>query len=146
MVIAPIRNRPLTLVSGDRPIDGKKWLIGNNRSILSSRLIQINEDADAIMTLAAGAARSLATTPSSCLPLLHQFPPSFIPFATDDYFIVGVADCAKRFVVLDYLHVDGSKEEEEEEEKRRREREAAAGRGGWSQLLGRVKKLKDGLQ
>ena len=102
--------------------------------------------ADGAYCASASSSASPSSPSASPSPLLYQFPPSFIPFATDDYFIVGVADGAKRFVVLDYLHVEGSKEEEEEEEKRRKEREAAAGRGGWSQLLGRVKKLKDGLQ
>ena len=105
------------------------------------------ERTESSTALAADEAYCASASPSaSPSPLLHQFPPSFIPFATDDYFIVGVADGAKRFVVLDYLHVEAPKEEEEEEEKRRKEREAATGRGGWSQLLGRVKKLKDGLQ
>ena len=59
---------------------------------------------------------------------------------------MGFSESDKRFVVLDYLDVDPPGPEQEEEEKRRREREAAAaGRGGWGDLLSRVKKLKEGI-
>ena len=63
-----------------------------------------------------------------------------MPFATDDYFVVGYSESHKRVMVMDYLDLDCDREEEEED-RRRKEREAAAGRGGWHDLLGRMKKL-----
>ena len=54
--------------------------------------------------------------------------------------MVGYSDSLKRILVLDYLDLDCD-QTDEEEERRRREREKAAGRGGWHDLLGRMKRL-----
>ena len=139
-----------------RPVDGKRWLIGNGGTILSSSsIVEIIEN-EQTHELGNVVDSDISNDPRDhsgnqrhdhdCPPL-YRFPPSsFTPLATDDYFVVGFSESDKRFVVLDYLDVDPPGPEQEEEEKRRREREAAAaGRGGWGDLLSRVKKLKEGI-
>lgn len=136
-IIWPVKRRPLTLVTSSKLTDGKRWIIGNDGAILKSSSIYNDEN---ILSNAEADAPPAPSYGGAPLPLLHRYPSHFVPFATDDYFVVGYSDSLKRIMVLDYLDLDCD-QADEEEDRRKRDRESAAGRGGWHDLLGRMKKL-----